>query len=81
MAAVALKAAGMRVPRACLRRRVAADVRAGEGLAAVAGAAGLRGDRLSAWVLQARPPGPISNPQNEGKGLAAAAGAPSLTEP
>ena len=55
VAAAALKAAGVRVPRACLLRRVAADVRLGEGLATAAGVAGLRGDRLSAWVLQARP--------------------------
>ncbi|KAK9845250.1 hypothetical protein WJX81_001167 [Elliptochloris bilobata] len=55
VAAAALKAAGARVPRACLLRRVAADVRAGHGLAAAAQAAGLRGDRLSAWALQGLP--------------------------
>ena len=52
VAAAALKAAGARVPRACLLRRVAADVRSGQGLAEAAQAAGLRGDRLSAWALQ-----------------------------
>jgi len=57
VAAAALKAAGVRVPRACLLRRVAADVRSGRGLAEAAGASGLRGDRLSAWALQVRAAG------------------------
>ncbi len=54
VAAAALKAAGVRVPRACLLRRVAADVRSGRGLAEVAAASGLRGERLSVWALQVR---------------------------
>jgi hypothetical protein len=50
----AAKALGARVPRGCLLRRVPAELHGegGEGFAAALERAGLRGDRLSAWVLQ-----------------------------
>ena len=52
VAAVALKAAGAHVPRACLLRRVVADFAAQPNFQTSLAAAGLRGDRLSVWALQ-----------------------------
>lgn len=48
----ALKAAGARVPRGCLLRRVPAELQAGQGFAAALERGGFRGDRLSVWALQ-----------------------------
>lgn len=55
-AAPRLKAAGVHVPRACLLRRVAADLgpQGCEGLVQGLEKAGLRGDRLSVWALQVK---------------------------
>ena len=50
----ALKAAGARVPRGCLLRRVPAELQAGQGCAEALERAGFRGDRLSVWALQVR---------------------------
>lgn len=48
----ALKAAGARVPRGCLLRRVPAELADGAGFAGALETAGFRGDRLSVWALQ-----------------------------
>ena len=60
-AAARLKAAGVHVPRACLLRRVAADLGPPgcEGLVQGLEKAGLRGDRLSVWALQVELPSPV----------------------
>ncbi|KAI7840719.1 hypothetical protein COHA_005535 [Chlorella ohadii] len=48
----ALKAAGARVPRGCLLRRVPAELADGSSFAGALETAGFRGDRLSVWALQ-----------------------------
>lgn len=52
VAAVAFRAAGAHVPRACLLRRVVADFAAQPSFQGPLAAGGLRGDRLSVWALQ-----------------------------
>lgn len=48
----AFKAAGARVPRGCLLRRVPAELAGGASFAGALETAGFRGDRLSVWALQ-----------------------------
>ncbi|PRW58609.1 S-adenosyl-L-methionine-dependent methyltransferases superfamily [Chlorella sorokiniana] len=48
----AFKAAGARVPRGCLLRRVPAELADGASFAGALETAGFRGDRLSVWALQ-----------------------------
>lgn len=52
VADAAYKAAGARVPRGCLLRRVPAELADGASFAGALEKAGFRGDRLSVWAIQ-----------------------------